>query len=90
MIGLQVVLTFPNDVFSLCLQLLNSSSLLFRVADSGLNIMWYFSLRQSWHFFVTGLKTLALATDCQAISYGTFSLLSFQMYLLSVVLLLFF
>ena len=54
-------LTFPKSCLSLCLQVLYSSLLLFRVAPSGANMMRYFSFKQSWQIFVMGLKTLPLA-----------------------------
>ena len=79
------VLKLSSSSLSLCLQVLYNSVLLFRVAPSGENIMRYFSFKQSWQTFVTGLKTLPLANCFHVILYAEFSRLSFQTYLLNIV-----
>ena len=79
------VLKLPNSSLSLCLHVLYNSVLLFRVAPAGENMIRYFSFKQSWQTFVTGLKTMPLANSFHVILYGEFSRLSFQTYLLSVV-----
>ena len=44
-----------SNLFFWCLQCAKISCLEFRVADLGLNAIWYFSLIHSWHLLVTGL-----------------------------------
>ena len=75
-----------SNNFNLCLQVLYSSYLLLSVADSGLNMIRYFSRRQSWQRLVIGLKTRALARIPHETECGTPSLFSFQIYPLRVVL----
>ena len=48
---------------------LNTSLLEFNVLPSLLYIMWYFSLRHTLHFFVTGLKSVARSFNFQLTSY---------------------
>ena len=86
---------FPGCVFPGCgysglwVSGLCPSTLEFRLAPSGLNIMQYFSFKQSWHERLVGLYVvngLVFAIIFQNIEWGAFFPLSFQTCLLSSVL----
>ena len=64
--------------FVLCLHEEKNSLRLLMVAPSGLNIMKYFSVRQSRHCLVTGLKLGAKASCLNLIEYLMFLSLSFH------------
>ena len=74
----------------LCLQVLNSSFLLFKEAESGLKMMQQISLRHNLHFLLTGLCVGALSSISHSIWYCLPSSFSFQMWVLSLVLCLLF
>ena len=73
-----------NHSLVLCLHVGNDYLLWFSKAPSGLNIMWYFSFRQTWHDLVDGLKALPLSSIFQLTTDGVgFPLIfSFQMCLI--------
>ena len=73
---------FIKSLDNLCRQAENNSSLLLISADSGLNKMQNFSLRQSPHLSERGANGAPLSKIFQDISYFTFFLFSFQINLL--------
>ena len=72
--------TFSNSCCHLCLQVENSSDLLFRLAPEGWTIMWYFSLKQRLHFLFDGLNFFPLSMIFQFKVYLFHSSFSFQIW----------
>ena len=64
-LDLNLLIFFTINIFSLCLQWLKSSLLLFRVAFSGLMIIFHFSLVQRLQTPVVGENGAALQTTSQ-------------------------
>ena len=73
--------TLAKSFFHLCLQNPKSSSLLFRVAPPGVNMMWYASVMQRRHTLVVGLNEGALVTMSQLILCWTFCSFNLQTWL---------
>ena len=74
-----------SRILALCLQAENSSLLLLRVAPSGLNIIRYFSSRQSLQALEEGSYPRPLSRILQLIVCGVFVFLRLQMCWLNVV-----
>ena len=86
-----LVYRFDNSRLVLCLHELKNSCLLFKVPNSGLCIIKYFSFKQSLQQLLLGLKGLPLASIFHfPIVYPTSASFNSQMCLLRQVLVLWF
>ena len=71
-----------RSILVLCLQAAKNSDLVLILAPSGLNMMKYFSLRQSRHIPVAGLKGLACTSCLNFREYFTCFCLGASIYVL--------